>query len=336
MSAFRNTLRVTALTLPLATAHIGLAAEHYPARRVTVIAPFPAGASADAAARIVLQRMTELLGQPFIVENRKGALGEIGVREMLKASADGYTLCFCNDGGAITVPAAYAAAGKTPPYSPDDFTAIGQAVEIYFVLVVRNELPVKNFSELVAYIRANPGKLNVASGSPMGTIFTGLLKHALGNDVFTEIPYSGDEPKAMIDLVGDRIDVMASTSNTSLPHIESGSIRAIGTIGTARNPFLPAVLTLDEQVPEMREFHDLVAQLKPWNGLLGPKGLPEHVVQTLSAALQRTLTDPEVIASLQKARLGVRFGDAKAMNDLFSRLPTLIEVMKRSGATIIQ
>ncbi len=154
--------------LPLTTisAVAGAHAEEYPFPLITVVAPFPVGASADVAARIITGKMGEKLGTQFIVENRPGALGRLGIDELLRARPNGATIGFVNDGSTLTVMADSLARNKRPPYTPDSFTFVGEAVEIYFVLVANKDLPVNNFREFVAYARAHPGFLNVAVASP--------------------------------------------------------------------------------------------------------------------------------------------------------------------------
>ncbi len=329
----RNVLLAGALAItPMADAF----AQEYPTRRVTVIAPFPPGAQADAAARIVMKKMSELLGQPFVIENRQGALGQIGIQTLLGASPDGYTICWCNDGSVVTVPAAYLSAGRTPPYLPKDLTAVGQGVETFFIFIANKDLGLNNFRDVVEYVREHPGKLRIASASPMATIVTGLLKQLLGSEAFIEVPYkSGGEPRAIVDMLGGSVDVMASTSITAVPQIEAGAVRAIGTVGWERNPFLPAIPTLEEQTPELTDFHRSVSQLRPWNGILGPKNMPKEVVDKLSAALAQALNDPEVVLALQRAKVGVQFSTPGAFEQLLERLPIVTNVMRQSGAKFI-
>ena len=333
----RSVLLASALAIaPMADV---LAQQQYPTRRVRVIAPVPVEASANAAARIVAAALAEILGQSFIVENHPGALGLLGARELLKAKPDGYTICFCNDGTVITVPAAYHAADKQPPYSPlDNFTPIGQAVTIYYMLVARSDFPATNFKEVVEYARANPQTVRIASASPMGTIVTGLFKELVGQDVAIDVPYKGakGEGTAFNDLMGGHIDLLPATSFNALPLAAAGKVKIIGAVGWQRNPYLKNVQTLAEQAPEFEQFNMLTGQLMPWNGLVGPKGMPTEVVAILSEALQKALQDPGVVAALATAKLGVRYGDQKTLEDLFKRLPIVTEILKHAGVKFVE
>ncbi len=128
---------------------------------------------------------------------------------------------------------------------------------------------------------------------------------------------------------------MASTGNTALPQLESGTLKAIGTIGAHRNPYLPDLPTLQEQAPEFGEFHKLTAELRPRNFLVGPKGMPPELVAKLNKALQEALADPLVTQALTKAKLGKHYGDPKQLQALFARLPVLTNVLKQAGTRIL-
>ena len=331
MSAKGVLLAIATLFASLGTA----CADEYPAHRITVIAPFPAGSSPDTVTRIVTKKMAELLKQELIVMNVPGALGMVGVLELLKAPPNGYVICLCNDGPLLTVMADKLARDKTPPYYPEDFTPIGQAVEVYYAIIAHKDLPVGDFAELAQYVRAHPGELNFASASPTSEIITGLEKYLFGQDAFVEVKYHGSEPKAVLDLLSGRVHVMAATSFTALPLIETGSVKVLGTIGKTRSPYVPNVPTLEEQTPQFREFHALIAELKPWNSLVGPRGLPEPIVKKLTATLKEALGDPEVIDGLTKARLGIRYGDDAELGRLFQRLPILTDVLRRAGTKLL-
>jgi tripartite-type tricarboxylate transporter receptor subunit TctC len=287
------------------TPAIHVSAQQYPEHPITVIAPFAVGTVADTGGRIIAEGLSKRLGRPVLFENVTGALGQIGAGRVLKEQPDGYTLCYCNDGTVVTVPASYLSLGKKPPYEAGDFTAIGQTTEMRFMLAVDRSLPVYNLAELVAYARAQPQGITMGAPSPTAAIITGLLKMVLGDKV-VEVRYNkGGAPQAVLDLVAGTIQVLPANTNEVLSQAQAGRLRIIGAVGK-KNPFAPDVPTLAEQVtPDTAEFVRRTEELEPWNGLLAPKGLPEAILERLSSALQETLADPDVLRRLKAAQLVV-------------------------------
>lgn len=323
-------LRIVLASLLLLLGSAYAQAQRYPEKPVLLIAPFAAGTTADVGGRIIAESLSKRLGQRVVVENVPAAMGQLGVERMLSAGADGYTFCYCNDGAAVTVPAAELAVGKKPPYLPEQFAAIGRVVEIRFMLAVNASVPVQNLSQLLGYARAQPKGLTMGAPSPMAAIVTGLLKRVLG-EAIVETRYARGEPQAITELINGSIHVMVASVNTLLPQAEAGKIRIIGAIG-GRNPFVPDVPALSEQQSaETAEFVRLTEQLMPWNGLLGPKGLPGEVVQTLSTALKATLADPDVVRALTNARLVIRYSSPEEFTSLInSRLPAVTKILRDS------
>lgn len=316
-------------TLSLLLGTVSVVAQTYPTKPVVLVEPFAVGTTADIGGRIIAEHLTKKLGQRFAVENVPGALGRIGIDQLLGRGSDGYNLCYCNDGSVVTVPASYLSMGETPPYSVADFTPIGQTVEIRFALAVRKDLPVTNLQELVAYARAKG--VVMGAPSPMAIIITSLLKSLVGDGVVETRYGRGGEPAAMTDMLGGSVQVMVASTNTLLPQAQVGAVRIIGAIGP-RNPFIPDVPTLGEQqTPETAGFVRTTEQLMPWNGIIGPKGLPPEVVRTVSTALKATLADPEVLAALRRARLVVLYSDPEEFAALIRRRMDAVTIILRDS-----
>lgn len=321
--------RVLSAVVLLVIAASPVCAQKYPERPILVIEPFVVGTTADIGGRLIAKGMSKRLGQNLIVQNMTGALGQIAIDQLLSRKADGYTLCYCNDGSVITVPASYIAAGQKPPYvGHENLTAIGQAIENHFLMAAVPTLPVDNFSDLVAYIRAHPGWVTVASASPTSTIITGLLRSFLGPDAFVEVRYSG-EPRAMQDVVSGFAHVIVAAGNAILPQQEAGTVKIIGAIGK-RNPFAPHVPSLSESAsPETEGLIRLTEQLMPWNGYFAPKGVPENVVSILSSALKDTLADPEIVQGLANIRFTTRYSSPQEFQSLITdRLGTVTKIIE--------
>jgi tripartite-type tricarboxylate transporter receptor subunit TctC len=282
-------------TIVAATVLTG-AGEIYPNKPVRVITPSPPGTVGDMTARIVTEKMSKILGEPFIVINRAGALGQIGTKDLVDSAPDGYRIGYIFDGAVTTMPAAYAAEGKPFPYNPEvDVVPIGLSVDIGFVLVVRKDLPVHTMDELVTYAKANPGKLNFASGNPTGTLAIALLNKIPGVNIVELRNWKGGEPDGHIQMLGGFVDGMFSTFTTALPHIKTGTERALGTLGEEPSIFLDNTETLSSQ--GYRTFGRLTA----WLGFFGPRGLPKEIVDTLHKTLDEALQDQQVMAALTQA-----------------------------------
>ena len=259
------------------------AAEPWPTRSVRVIVPHPAGGSVDAVARIVTRKLADALGKPFIVENRGGANGNIGAAAAASAPADGYTLLFTTTGPLVYNRLIYRSTAFDPAR---DFAPIIKLSAIPLVVVANANVPVKDIAELVAYVKANPGKLSYASpgtGS-MGRLVAELVQSDLGIQL-THVPYAGSAP-AMNDLLGGTVNLSFDLLPTYIEHIRNGTLHALAVTTRGRTAILPDAATLAEQ--GMPKF-----EATAWTALLGPAGLAPETIATINRIVNEFLASDE-------------------------------------------
>jgi len=259
---------VVALALP---AHA-----EYPDKAIRFIVPFAAGGGADSLARAVASGMSIVLKQPVVVESKPGGDAVIGTLYVSKAPPDGYTILFGSNTGMSGAPALHKEVGYDPVR---DFTPVSAIGMFPYFLVVNNDVPVKTLRELVDYARANPGKLNYASGNAMGIVATGQLVATHKLDM-VHVPYKGEAP-AMPDLLSNRVQ-MIFTTGFIVPHVKDGRVRAIVAVLDERNDALPDVPTVNEA-----GFPGL--SMRGWAGVFGPAGMPRDVTAKLSYAVNEAL-----------------------------------------------
>ena len=274
----------------LAAASFGAAAQPYPNKPIKIIVPYTAGGTTDLLARTVGHKLSERWKQPVIVDNRPGANGIIGMDLVAKAPPDGYTLGLASPGTHAVNETLYAA---TIPHKPrKDFVPVSLAVRAPMVLVVNSTVPVKNVKELIAYVKANPGKLSIASGGSGSSqhIAAEQLKTMAGIDM-VHIPYKGGGA-AYVDLIGGQVQVMIDALQQAMPHIKSGKLRPIAVASAQRLPQLPDVPTLAESgVPGYES--------QAWYGFVAPAGTPREIVAQLSKEIAEILKMPDVRAMLE-------------------------------------
>ena len=284
----RRVLLAAAAAMGVAAMPLGVMAQAYPTKPITVIVPFAAGGPTDALARVLTARMGEALGQTMIVENVGGAGGTIGVNKAAKATPDGYTILFAHMGTLAVNIALY----KTLPYdSQKDFEPIGLGGTNPMVLVAKKDLPAKNFKEFEAYVKANQkkaqyGMAGIGAASHLG----GLMLNSMMKVDVLEIPYKGTGP-ALNDLVSGQFDYMVDQAVNVLPQIKAGTIKALGVSTLKRLPQLPDVPTVDESGLKGYE-------VTIWNGFFVAKNTPKNVIDTLNKALVAALGDEKVRARL--------------------------------------
>src|SRR5438874_9670136 len=260
------------------------AAQDWPVRPVSMVVPFAAGSASDTVARILGGRLSELLGQQVLVENIGGAGGMTGVSRVAKAAPDGYQFVL----GGIDTFAQNQTLYKKPLYnSVTDFAPVALMVEQPLVLVARNDLPIGNLKEFIAYAKANQGKMQygsagVGSGSHLACA---QLNAAIGVDI-THVPYRGSPP-AMQDLIAGRIDYFCALAAAAMPQLGSNSMKAIAVMPRNRSPLLPNLASAHEQ--GLNEFDSYF-----WSGFFVPRDPPAAVVQRLHAAAVATLDTPFV------------------------------------------
>lgn len=259
------------------------AAEPWPTRSVRVIVPHPAGGSVDAVARIITRKLADVLGKPFIVENRGGANGNIGAAAAASAPADGYTLLLTTTGPLVYNRLIYRSTAFDPA---KDFAPIVKLSAIPLVVVANASVPVKDIAELVAYVKANPGKLSYASpgtGS-MGRLVAELVQSDLGIQL-THVPYAGSAP-AMNDLLGGTVNLSFDLLPTYVEHIRNGTLHALAVTTRGRTAILPDAATLAEQ--GMPKF-----EATAWTALLGPAGLAPETIGTINRIVNEFLSSDE-------------------------------------------
>ena len=275
----RRTL-IAAAALALAAG--GALAQPWPAKPVTMIIPFPPGGTLDAVGRLLAQKLGEQLGQTFIVENRAGGAGTIGSIAVTKAQPDGYTLLF-NASTLTTTPMAM----KSVPYDAvKDFAPIALVAKAPLAIALNNNVPANDVKGLIAYAKANPGKLTFAIGSTAsaGHLSTELLKRA-GNIDYVIVPYKGSSP-AYQDLVGGTIDGFIDPILGSASFAKAGKLKVIAVTSKSRLPNMPEVPTVAETVPGY-EFYS-------WYGLWGPAGLPKDIATKLNSEVGKALASAEM------------------------------------------
>ena len=274
---------LVAITVPLAAA-----AQDYPTRPVALVSPFPPGGSVSLVARIVAEKMGETLGQSIVVENRGGAGGTIGARSVAKSPPDGYTLLLGYTGTLAIGPSMYPNAGFDPR---KEFAPVGRIGTAPTLLVVHPSVPVHSVAELIAYAKANPGKLNFGSAG-IGTVghLAGELMATMAGLRLVHVPYKGTGP-AITDLLGGHIPMMFTPVPTAHAQAESGLLRALAVTGAERSSLLPNVPTVAESGLPGYE-----AALR--YGLVAPAGTPRAIIERLNKELRTALAAEDVRSRL--------------------------------------
>jgi tripartite-type tricarboxylate transporter receptor subunit TctC len=267
----------------------GAIAADWPDRPLSMVVPFAAGGPTDVLARVMAQRMGEILGQQVIVENVGGAGGMTGSAKVAQAAPDGYTMGL----GTVGTHAQGQTLYKKPLYNAaTDFAPVALIAQVPIVLITRKDLPVNNFKEFVAYAKANQGKMSFGSAGAGSATHLGcvLLNYVVGLDI-THVPYRGTGP-AMQDLQGGRIDYLCEIITTAKPQIDGGSVKGIAIFDKQRSPALPNLPTAAEQGTD-----NLVAYT--WNAIFLPKGTPEDIVKKLNKATVEAMKTPSVRERLE-------------------------------------
>jgi tripartite-type tricarboxylate transporter receptor subunit TctC len=292
------------LFLPLATTGLALPAlsrtalaQAYPVRPVRIIVGYPAGGPIDIVARLVGEALSERLGKPFIIENRPGAGGNVGAETVVRAPADGYTLLLVGSNNYIN-----ATLYETLNFNfIRDIAPVGSIGRTPLVMEVNPSVPAMTVQEFIAYARANPGRLNMASGG-VGTPvhMAGELFKMMAGVKMVHVPYRGSAP-ALADLVGGQVQVMFDTVSSSLQHVKAGKLRPLAVTTTTRLATLPDVPTVAETVPG----YEVIAV----QGLGAPRNTPSEVVERLHAALSDALGGASMRARF--AELGIEGFDMR-------------------------
>ncbi len=263
-------------------------AQPYPSKPLRWIVPFPPGGSTDGFSRPVAAKLAELLGQPVVVENVGGAGASIGSDRIAKAAPDGYTIGLATTGSHAINPHIYGA--KLPHDTIRDFTHITLAVSYVNVLVVHPAVPATTVAELIAYAKANPGKVSFGSaGSGSSNHLSGEVLKVLTKAPMQHIPYRGSGP-AMTDLIAGNITMMFDVLITSMPQMRAGRVRALAVTSAKRSPYIPEVPSMDEA--GVAGYNEAGSDL--WFGIVGPAGMPKPIVQKLNEKLIEALRAPDM------------------------------------------
>jgi tripartite-type tricarboxylate transporter receptor subunit TctC len=291
--ARRSLLALAALTFTAGTA----LAQAYPNKPITMVVPTATGGTTDLSARMLAQALTPVLGQSVVVDNKGGGNGAIAAGIVKRAPADGYTLLMQYSGYHVISPHLT----KVHQWEQADFQPVANVISAPQIIVVREGLPVKTLAELIAYAKANPGKLNYAS-SGNGSLqhVTGAMLEQQGGIKMVHVPYKGTGP-ALQDLLGGQVDLTFGTAPPFMPHIQAGKLRVLGVANEERTQLYPDAPTLREQgLPTVVGYG--------WYGMLAPAGTPADVVTRLHTELKAALADPDVRRKAEAAGLQLRGG----------------------------
>ena len=284
--------QIAAVAMAIAGLGLGgtaaLAQGGYPAKTITMIVPAAAGGTTDLAARMAAQALAPVIGQSVVVDNKGGGNGSIAASLVKRAEADGYTLLMQYSGYHVISPHLT----KTRTWEQGDFQPVANVLSAPQIIVVRSELPVKTLTELVAYAKANPGKLNYAS-SGNGSLqhVTGAMLEQQAGIKMVHVPYKGTGP-ALQDLLGGQVDLTFGTAPPFMPHVQSGKLRVLAVTGTQRLPSLP-------DAPTTAEAGYAGVNATSWFAVFAPAATPRPVIDKLTADLKKVVENP---AFKQKAQ----------------------------------
>ena len=287
--AFRTVCAIAVTAVAAAT--LPASAQSWPERPVKLIIPHSAGGAPDVLGRLLAKALGEKLGQPFVVENRVGANGNIGAGAVASSAPDGYTLLFTTTGPLSYNAITYKASTTFDPNK--DFAPIAEVAKLPLIIATNSTLPVKSLSELVAYAKANPSKVTFATpgNGSMGHMTADLVQARLGADMM-HVPYRGSAP-AMNDLLGGQINISFDLASTYVEQVKSGTLRALAITTPKRWAPLPDVPTLSEQ--GMPNF-----EATGWVAIVGPKGLPADIVARVNKVTNDFVTSKEGVEAMDK------------------------------------
>ena len=295
-------------------------AASYPSKPVRLVVPFTPGGSTDIVARLIGQKLTETWGQQFVVDNRPGAGGALGSETVARAAPDGYTILLTNPGPALQGPLLR----RNPSYRMADFAPIIYVGYTPNIIVANPGLPAGNLKELVAYARANPGKVNWASPGTGSNphIALEMLKIATGIDV-VHVPYKG-APQAFTDLVAGQVDAQYTSLVSAAPHIQAGRLKVLGVSGTKRQAAVPAVETFAEQGVKG-------ADSTLWFALVTAARAPRAIVAKLNAGVNQALQMPDVRNRLEQLGVEIEGGTPEKLGAFIRSQAKRLEPLVNSG-----
>lgn len=315
-------LALTGIALVGTLTALSSAAQEYPNKQIKFIVPFSAGTTTDVIGRLYAQKLGEILGQTVVVDNKAGAGGNIAAEYVARAAPDGYTLTFSTSATHATNPALYSQISFDPI---KDFTHIALMVSAPNMLVVNQKIPVNNMAELIAYARANPGKLTyISAGSGTSPHMAGeLLKTMTGIDI-QHVPYK-NITQGLTDLFAGEVSMTFYHVPVIYPHVKSGQLKALGVATAERSPIAPEVPPIGDTV--------IGYELRPWWGLSGPAGMPKNVVDKLHDATTKVLSDPVVQKRFIELGMIITPMSYQAFNDFtVTELAKWSKIVRDSGA----
>jgi tripartite-type tricarboxylate transporter receptor subunit TctC len=284
---FNTMARLLAGVFLACTAGAALA-QTFPSKPIRMIVPFPAGSATDVVGRILAQSVAASIGQPVVVDNKAGADGAIGATEVAQAAPDGYTLLLATNSPMSAVPALR----KSPPYDPvTDFAPVTDVGRYTFFLYASAAAPFKTVGEMIAHAKANPNKLNYATGNTTGIVSFAQIASLAGIDI-AHIPYKG-EPAGITDLVANRVQLMIATFTTGGAHAKEGKLKVLATTLPRRSPAFP-------DAPTMAEAGMPGFSIVSWAGLFATAKTPKDVVDRLNREFVAAMKRPDVIAAMDK------------------------------------
>jgi tripartite-type tricarboxylate transporter receptor subunit TctC len=305
--------------------YVGVANAAWPEKPIKIIIGFPAGGPLDQHARLLTDRLQQVLGQSVLVDYKAGAGGSVGAQFVATAPADGYTILLANTGTMVINPALYP---KLPYGTLKDFAPIARTAQQPLAIVVNPDVPAKTLQELIAYAKKNPGKLNYGSAGNGGIshLVPEMFKQATGT-FMVHIPYRGSSP-AFTDLMAGQVQVMAESVPLASQYAKQGKIRALAVTSRARNPAMPDTPTLIEA--GLKDF-----EVVGFYGFLAPLATPKDVVAKLSAAFKTVLENPDVKTRMVGQGADPAFlGSEEFKQFLTAELPRWAKAVKDSGAKV--
>lgn len=291
-------------------------AQDFPTHPVRILAPSTPGGGFDLVARVLGNRLSEQTGQQFIVENRSGGGTLLGTQTVARAPADGYNLLV----GGLSNMALNMGLYRQPGYDPlADFVPLRLVVSHSYTLIARKDLPLGGMKELLAYARANPGKLTIGSSGPgSGQFILAALLRSLGKVDILQVPYKGAQP-VYLDLLAGRVDLFFDNTTTTRPYIDSGQVKALAVSSRQRAPDGP-------QIPTLMETGMIDLEMETWFGLFAPAKTPQPVIDRLRAEIDKAMLSPEVRSRLQQGS-----GRIMQLNTVQTEALLKAEIIKWTG-----
>jgi tripartite-type tricarboxylate transporter receptor subunit TctC len=296
----------------------------YPERPIRVVVPSAPGSTSDVLFRVLGAQLSKQMGVSVVIEDKPGGSFVLGTMDIVRSAPDGYTVGYGN----VTTFAINPVMLKTIPYDPTkDITPIATVLQVRNLMVVAETSPFKNVNDVIAYAKANPGKLSVGSGGTGSTgHLSGELFKTMTGTTMVHVPYKSG-PQAANDLIGGQVDLMFENVSIVGPLVQGGKLRALGYTGPSRSNVFPNVPTIAEAgLPGY--------EMSAWGGLIGPAGLPDDIVKRLDSELKKALAQPEIIERFKSLGVDMDFRPSAGFREqIKSEGPKWADIIKASGAT---